>query len=98
MALSAFHLLGGVEASLVAAHSRGPDRLGVHYCGAGVRVSAKVRPQPFAQLGVKALPGPIDAPPPEPVIDGLPRRELSGQKSPGAAALQDVEDGVEDRP
>jgi hypothetical protein len=44
MALSAFHLLCGVEAALVASHSGGPERLGVHYPGAGVRVSAKVPP------------------------------------------------------
>jgi site-specific DNA recombinase len=41
--------------------------------------------QPFCQLRTDYL-------------DGSPRRELSGQKSPGAAALQDVEDGVEDSP
>jgi hypothetical protein len=29
-------------------------------------------------------------------MDGLPRREVSGQEPPSAAALEDVEDGVED--
>src|SRR3712207_3146718 len=75
--LSAFYLLGGIEAAFVASHSRGPDRLGVHNPGARVRVPTKVRPQPFAQLGVKALPSPVEAPPPEPVVDGLPRWEVS---------------------
>ncbi len=35
-------------------------------------------------------------PSPEVVIDGPPRREVVGQKPPGAAAIEDVEDGVED--
>jgi hypothetical protein len=45
MALSAFDLLGGVEAALCASHSGGPDRLGVHDPCAGVRVlPAKATP------------------------------------------------------
>ncbi len=99
MALSTFYLLGGIEAAaLLASHSRGPDRLGVHYPGAGIRVPAKATPQTLAQLGIQTLPRPVDAPSPEPVIDGLPRRELSGQKPPRAAALEHVEDGVQDCP
>src|SRR5215212_4951849 len=98
MALSSFHLLGRVEPSLVASHASGSDRLGVHYRRAGVGVPAEPRPQTLAQLCVQALPGAVDAPPPKPVVDGLPRRELARQQPPGATALQDVEDSVEDRP
>src|SRR5215217_1791108 len=98
MALPTFHLLGGVEAALVTSHCRVLDRLGVHDPGTGVWVPAKPPPQPLAQLGVQALPRPIDMPLPEPVVDGLPRWELLGQKPPRAAALQDVENGVEDSP
>jgi hypothetical protein len=98
VALSPFHLLGGVEAAFVASYSRGLNRLGVHDTGARVRISAKVPPQPLAQLFVQTLPGPIDTPPPEPAVDGLSRREVPRQQPPRAAALQDVEDGVEDRP
>jgi hypothetical protein len=76
---SPFHLLSGVEAALVPSHSRGLRRLGVHDPGAGVLVPAKPPPQPLAQLGVQALPRSVDAPSPEPVLDGLPRREVSGQ-------------------
>src|ERR687889_839133 len=94
VALSAFHLLGGVEAALFASHSRSLDRLGVHNACARVRVPAKVPPQPPAQLSVQALPRPIDTPPPEPVVDGLPRREVPRQQPPRAGAFQDVEDGV----
>src|SRR5215203_954983 len=92
MALSSFHLLGRVEASLVASYASGPDRLGVHYRRAGVGVPAEPRPQTLAQLRVQTLPGAVDAPPPKPVVDGLPRRELARQQTPGATALQDVED------
>jgi hypothetical protein len=82
----------------LASHARGPDRLGVHDRGAGLGVPSKPCAQEFAQFGVQALPGTVDAPLPEPVVDGLPGRELSGQKPPRTAALEDVEDGVEDRP
>jgi hypothetical protein len=30
------------------------------------------------------------------VVDALPRRKVAGQKSPGAAALEQVEDGIQD--
>src|SRR4051812_45247641 len=30
------------------------------------------------------------------MVDGPPGRKLAGQKAPGAAALEDVEDGVQD--
>src|SRR5215211_5748264 len=71
MTLPPFHLLGGVEATLVASHSRGPSRLRVHYPGAGVRIPTKAAPQTFAQRGVQALPRPVDVPSSEPVVDGL---------------------------
>src|SRR5215213_11183887 len=95
---STFHLLGGVEAALVASHPGGLDRLGVHYACAGLGIPARPAPHAFAQRGVQALPRAVDAPSPEPVVDGLPRRELAGQHAPRTTALQDVEDGIEDRP
>src|SRR5918999_3391448 len=98
MTLPPFHLLGGVEATLVASHARGLDRLGVHYRGAGVRVPAEAPPQPLAQLGVQTFPCPVDAPSSEPVVDALPGREILRQQPPWAAALKHVEDGVEDSP
>ena len=42
------------------------------------------------------LPRSVQTPESEVVVDGLPRWEVVGQQSPGAAAPQDVEDGVED--
>ena len=72
-------LLAPVVASLRSAHSgrlRGP---GVHDPGVEIRVPAKPRTQALAQFGVKALPRPVDAPSPEPLVDGLRRREVPGQ-------------------
>ena len=96
VSFSPFHLLGGVEAALLASHPRGLGRLGVHYRGAGLWVPAQPRPQALAQHGVQALPRTVDAPSPEPVVDAPPRRELARQQAPGAAAFQHVEDGLED--
>ena len=52
-------------------------------------------PRPLAQGSAHPLPGAIQAPEAEVVVDGLPKREVVGQESPGAAAFDDVEDGVE---
>ena len=52
--------------------------------------------KPFSDSRVELLPGAIDAPEPKVMIDGLPRRKVVGQKTPGATAAEDVEDGVED--
>ena len=58
--------------------------------------SPQLHPQAFTQSCVEPIKGSIYAPPPEPPVDGLPRREVAGQKPPSAAAREDVEDGVED--
>ena len=42
------------------------------------------------------FPASIQSTSPEVVVDGLPGRELMGQKPPGTATLDDVEDSVED--
>ena len=52
----------------------------------GLGVPAKAHPQEPAQLSVQPLPCPVDAPPPEPAVDGLPGREVFRQPPPGAAA------------
>src|SRR5215207_5375770 len=98
MALPAANLLTAVVSSCFAAHPGRFGRLGVDHPSAWLGVSPQSYPQALAQRGVQTLPRPVDAPPPEPVVDGLPGREVSGQKPPGAAALKHVEDGVKDRP
>jgi hypothetical protein len=96
VALSALHLLGSVVTTLVPTHSGGLDRLAIHYGRAGLRVSVEADSHTLAQGGMHPLPGAVQTPGAEVVVDGLPRREVVWQQSPGAAALQDVEDGVED--
>jgi hypothetical protein len=71
-------------------------RLAVNYPHARLGIPLEANPHPFAQRGVHPLPDPVQTPRAEVVVDGLPRREVVGQKPPGAAALQEVEDGVED--
>ena len=46
---------------------------------------------------MQLLPGTVDAPGSEVVVNGLPGREAARKQAPGAAALKDIEDGgVED--
>src|SRR5919112_3429696 len=59
-------------------------------------ISPQPHSQAFAHSCVKPLKGSIYAPPPKPPVNGLPRRQVTGQKPPSTAALEDVEDGVED--
>src|SRR5215210_7206767 len=98
MTLPAANPLTAVISSFFAAHSRRFGRLGVDHPSAGLRVSPQSYPQALAQRGVQTLPRPVDAPSPEPVVDGLPGREVSGQQPPRAATLEHVEEGVEDCP
>src|SRR5829696_1103484 len=96
MSLSAPNFLVAVVAPLFATDPGGLDRLGVGDARARQRVPAQAGPQSLAQHGVQPLPCPLRAPPAEPPVDGLPRRKILGQQPPGAAALEDVEDGVKD--
>src|SRR3712207_3594657 len=68
----------------------------VRYAGAGLRVPVQANPHALALGGVHPLPGAVQAPGAEVMVDGLPRREVMRQQPPGAAAADDVEDGVQD--
>src|SRR5215208_6658830 len=95
MALASFDLLGSVVATLFSAYSGRLYRLGVHYAGARLRISLQAHPHSLAQGGVHPLPGAIQAPGAKVMEDGLPRWKIVRQESPGTAAANDVEDGVE---
>src|SRR5829696_6983807 len=69
--LAAADLLAAIEAPLLPAYAGCFGRLAVHDRGAGASVPAKPRPQALTQLGVQALPRPVEPPPPEPVVDSL---------------------------
>ena len=94
MALSALHLLAAVVPSLLPSHAGTFHRLRIDYAGTWLRVSPHTYAHPLTQGGVQPLPGAVDTPSPEVMVDGLPRREVVGQKAPGTAAADDVEDGV----
>src|SRR5215212_4122344 len=97
MALPTFHLLGSVVTALFAAHTRGLERLAVHYSGTRLRVPLEADPHALTQGGMHLLPGSVQAPGAEVVVDGLPGWEVVGQEPPGAATANDVEeDGVQD--
>jgi hypothetical protein len=96
MALTPFDLLTSVVTALLSAHRGALYRLAVHHARTGLRVPPQANPKAFAEGTVDPLPGTIDAPFSEVVIDGGPSRKVVGQESPLAAALQEVEDGLED--
>jgi hypothetical protein len=78
MPFSAFDLLGPVLTALIAAHdARGLGRLTVHYPGAGPRAPIQAYPHAPAKGGVHPLPGAIEPPSPEVVVDSLPGRSKS---------------------
>src|SRR4051794_2083405 len=97
MALPTAHLLAPVVASLFTTHSSCLDRLGVNDACARMEVPAQeADPHALAQRCVQPLPCPVYSPPPEPAVDGLPQWEVTGQQPPGTAALEHVEDCIED--
>ena len=90
VSLAAADLLASVVPSLFAAYSARLGRLRIDYPSARLGVSTQSRSQALAQRRVEPLEGAIDAPLPEPMVDGLPRREVAGQKPPGASAFEQV--------
>src|SRR3712207_7838460 len=91
MALSAFDLLSSVVAAFFSTYAGRFDRLGVHYRCAGLRVPLEANSHSFAEGGVHPLPGSVQPPGAEVVVDSLPWWEVVGQQPPGAAAADDVE-------
>src|SRR4051794_25778865 len=96
MAFSALDLLAAIIASLLSSHAGALDRLRIDNTRGGLRITPKTDPQALADGCVESLPGTIDAPEAKVMVDGLPRREVVRQQAPGAAAAENVEDGVED--
>jgi len=74
------------------------DRLTVDDARARLRIPPLPYPFSFAQDGIQVLPCTIEAPLPEVMVDGLPRREIAREHPPGTAASQDGEDAIEDGP
>jgi hypothetical protein len=50
----------------------------------------------MAQGSVQPLPGTVQAPSPEVMMDGFPKRKLMGQQAPSTTTSDDVVDSVKD--
>src|SRR5713101_3339587 len=74
----------------------GLDRLTVDAARARLRIPSQPLAQPFPQDPMDPLPGPIAPPAAQVPIDALPGRPFLGQKAPGSAGAQLVEEGIED--
>jgi hypothetical protein len=61
-----------------------------------MRIPLQADPKALAQGDVDPLPGAVDAPGPEVMVDGLPGRELVREQAPGTATTRDVKDCLED--
>src|SRR5215210_8178972 len=96
MPLPALHVLVGVVAVRFATLLGGLNALGIHYRCRCIRVLTYSLPLSVAQGPVKESPRSAKAQFSEVVVNGRPRREVVGQKSPRTAASEDIEDGVED--
>src|SRR5215213_2267307 len=96
MALTSFDLLAPVVTALFSANPGALDRLAIHHASAGLRISAQANPQAFSDGPVDPLPGAVDPPFPEVVVDGGPPGEVVRKHAPLAAASEEVEDGVKD--
>src|SRR5215213_9333844 len=96
VALTALDLLASVVAALFSAHRGTLDRLAIHHARAGLRIPPQAHPQPFADGPVDPLPGAVDTPSSEVVVDGGPPGKVVGKQAPLATALQYVKDGVQD--
>jgi hypothetical protein len=97
VALTPLDLLGPIVTPVLPAYPGALHRLGIHHARAGLRISLQAHTQAFSESSVDTLPGTIDTPSPEIVVDGWPSRKVVGKQAPLATALQDVEDGVQDR-
>src|SRR5215213_9078580 len=96
MALSAFHLLSSVVTSPIPSHTGALDRLAIHNARAGLRISLEAYSQTMAQGSVQPLPGTLDAPSSEVVVNGLPRWKLMRQQAPSTTTSDDVVDSIKD--
>jgi len=73
------------------------DRLAIHDAVTRLRIASLTHPLPFAKGGVRSLPGPIESPGMEVMVDRLPWWELPWEQSPVTASSDNVEDAVADR-
>src|SRR5215212_4598021 len=96
MALSSLHLLSAIVPALPSDTSC-LHRLAVHDARTRLGISLHADAQTLSDSGMQLLPGTVDAPGSEVVVDGFPGWEAMREQAPGAATLEYVEeDGIED--
>jgi len=95
VALAAIDAFGAVVATNAADAGRA-NRLAIDDACTRLRVAPDSRAELLAQDSVEVLPGAVQPPQAEIVIDGWPGRELVWQQPPSAATSNNVEDGVQD--
>jgi hypothetical protein len=61
-----------------------------------LRISAQANPEAFSDGSVDPLPGAVDTPFSEVVVDGGPSRKVVREEAPLAATFEDEENSVED--
>ena len=95
MTFSACNLLSSVKTALQTAF-RSLDGLAIYNRGTRLRLfPVSLSTHSRAQGLVHLLPQDILSPQAEIMIDGLPRRQVAGHHSPGTAALQNVENAIQ---
>jgi len=72
MTLCAFNLLAAVVTTLITSYTRALDRLAIHHASARLRIAFLAHSHSMAQSSVDPLPGAIDPPSPEVMVDSLP--------------------------
>jgi len=88
MPLTAFDLLASYSITAIFSAHRGTlDRLRIHHAGTGLRIPLQANPKALADGPVDALPGAVDPPSSEVVVDGGPPRKVVGEQAPLATAL-----------
>jgi hypothetical protein len=97
--LAAVDLLASVKAAAGAGHGvGGTDRLGVEDRRAGLRVAAGAGAHRCTQGVVDTVEGAIGGPPGEDPVHRAPWWEVARQRSPHAAVVDQVADGIHDLP
>src|SRR5262249_56535478 len=90
VAFAALDLLPPVVAAH-AADAGGLDRLTVNNARAGLGIAPEPHPQPLAQHHVEPLPGAVEAPLAEVMVDRLAGGGGVGQQGPGSALAYDAD-------
>jgi hypothetical protein len=86
--LSAFDLLASYSITTIfSAHRCSLYRLGINHASAWLEISPQANPEAFTDNPMDPLPGAVDAPLSEVMVDDGPPGEVMGEQAPLATAL-----------